>query len=65
MKRVKFRRNPVCLGMTNIPNITVTPAEQSDALVETLAEGFVYLAEHGLLGEFQDIVPPEVGSNKA
>jgi len=38
----------------------MTPEERLDALVEAFAEGFIYLSEQDLLGEFQK---PEAGSN--
>jgi len=48
--------------MTNIPYIAVTPEERANALAEALAEGFLCLAEQGLLDEFQK---PEADSDTA
>lgn len=47
-------------------NFHLDPEEMSPdvrlaALAESLAEGFMYLAGHGLLGEFRDFMPPEAG----
>ncbi|MFA5161925.1 MAG: hypothetical protein WC421_06730 [Elusimicrobiales bacterium] len=40
----------------------ITLEERMDALAEAFAEGFIYLAEHDLLGEFADNMLPEAGS---
>jgi|GEM_PF-4790770 len=47
-----------------IPNHTADnfqPTGFEAALITAFAEGFVYLAENGLLGEFKDSVTPELG----
>jgi len=49
--------------MQTIPYITITPEERADALAKAFAEVFLFLAEQGLLGEFQDSLPPEAGSD--
>jgi len=48
--------------MQNITNIILSPEERANTLAEALAEGFLYLTEQGLLGEFQE---PEAGSDTA
>ena len=46
--------------MENFP-----PPESATTLTDAFAEGFVYLAEHDMLSEFQDSLPPESGSHNA